>query len=64
MTEKKDKNFYMRMPRSLFDRIRCSAQAEGISVSEFIRNAVLTSGHLLDPATRDSISKDTPQIAK
>jgi hypothetical protein len=52
MTENKDKNFYMRMPKSLFDRIRCSAQAEGTSVSEFIRKVILTSGRL-DAASRE-----------
>jgi hypothetical protein len=30
--------------------IRCSAQAQGSSISEYIRGVILTSEHLVDPA--------------
>jgi hypothetical protein len=59
MTEKKDKNFYMRMPRALFDQIRYTAQLEGTSVSEFVRQLILTSGRLLHPAPM--VATDPPK---
>jgi predicted DNA binding CopG/RHH family protein len=40
--EPKDRNFYMRLPASLLDRIRHSAEAEGVSASEFIRDVLMS----------------------
>ena len=59
-----DSNFYMRLPRSLFKRIRLSAAASGVSMSEFIRDASERFMTMRDIAAENDQSDSNPDSAE
>ena len=60
-----DSNFYMRLPSALLKRIRCSAAAHGVSISEFIRAAAERAVAMRDnPAESDHHTENDPDTAE
>jgi predicted DNA binding CopG/RHH family protein len=58
-----DSKFYMRLPSALLQRIRLSAAARGVSISDFMRDAAERSVAMRNTSADDT-AEDDPDTAE